>query len=139
MSTPKFAVRDAAIVICTLGNSKYHHDRADDMPCANCLIVAQTAIEAALPHLLTEKDAEIERLRGVVATVDSQDMARTVAKTSWDRAEADYWNHETDHRQFDPTVTELDSDDCDRGHEWLGVVTEILTDLRTALDEDSRR
>ena len=82
--------------------------------------------------------AEVKRLRGIVAAVDSPGMARTVAKTSWDRGEADYWNYETDRRQFDPTITELDGDDADRGHEWLGVVTEILTDLRTALDEASR-
>lgn len=100
--------------------------------------VIQAAIEAALPHLLAEKDAEVERLRGVVALVDIPDMARIVAKMSWDRGEADYWDYETDHRQFDPTITELDSDQVDRGRDWLGTVTEILTDLRTALDEASR-
>ena len=101
----------------------------------------QSASKLEVQGCTVERDAalaEVKRLRGVVAAMDSSDMARAVAKMSWDRGEADYWDYETDYRQFDPTITELDDDDCDRGHEWLGVVTEILTDLRTALDEASR-
>ena len=74
MSTPEFAVRDAAIVICTLDDSLYHHDRTDDMPCATCLIVAQAAIEAAFPYLVAqiseEIAAEIDRLTVSNATLN---------------------------------------------------------------------
>lgn len=63
-------------------------------------------------------------------TVEASIIA--AAKAGWDRAEADYWTHAVDRRPFDPTITELDSDDADRGHEYVQIVTEVANDLRAA-------
>ena len=81
--------------------------------------------------------AERDALRAKVAAVEGDEIAWEVAKVSWDRSERDYWNSERDMRPFDPAVTELDSDQADRGRDWLETVTEVLTDLRAALAEGS--
>lgn len=95
----------------------------------------QMARELSALRLYADRmDAENGNLRDIITEVlTSPEFAQTVAKMSWDRGEREYWDSEADMRPFDPTVTELDSDDCDRGREWLGTVTEILADAHAAL------
>ena len=68
MSTPEFDLTAAVTAAVKAAEKAITHHRCGDYP-ADALGIgeARAAIEAALPHLIAEKDAEIERLRGVVA------------------------------------------------------------------------
>jgi hypothetical protein len=57
--------------------------------------------------------------------------AHEIAKRQWDAHEEGYWVSPRDRRDYDPSVTELDSDDADRGRELYSDVIQTLTDLRT--------
>ena len=73
MSTPKFDLM-AAIEDAAKATHSEHHSTlwAHEAPTVKQTYryMARAAIEAALPHLLAEKDAEIEQIKSVLASMD---------------------------------------------------------------------
>lgn len=112
-------------------NSELTGDLAVDMASyAGRLKVERDELREELRALLGRAAKEVwSRFRPAAQSEGIEEArwehAEDVARLSWDRAEAAYWDHADDCRPFDPTDVVEDEPDA---KDWLDTVREVLDD-----------